>query len=140
MIYGIKVTQAQDGFRVTCRDIPECVYVVKTEDEAQALSQELLPGCLVLYYRKKHKAFPMPTKLETDEIPVHVPVRIQAKMLFWNFLQYNGIRLADVAKKLGISNSAAARLVDLTKDLASIDAVEQAFAAYNRDLDLVADF
>ena len=36
----------------------------------------------------------------------------------------NKLRIADVARKLGISHSEAARFVDLTRDSASIDAIE----------------
>ncbi len=139
MIYGIRITPTKTGFEVTCRDIPECIYEAKDEAQAQELAQEILPGALVLFYRKKRKAFPMPSQLQADEIPVFVPLKVQAKMLFWNFMQHNDYRIIDVAKKLGITHAEASRLVDITRDSASIDTIEQAFFAYDKDINLVAN-
>ncbi len=132
MIYGIKITPTETGVEVTCRDIPECVYDAKDRAEAIALAGQMLPGALVMFYRKKKRPFPLPTKYQKGEVLVDVSAKIQAKMLFWNFLRENNIRLVDVARKLGVSRSEAGRLVDLTQDGASIDAVEKALKQFGK--------
>lgn len=101
-------------------------------EEAIHLAGQLLPTALVLYYRKKKLPFPLPTKPQKGELLVDVPAKIQAKMLFWNYLRANNLRLVDVAKKLGVSRSEAGRLVDLTRDGASIEAVENAFKQFGQ--------
>jgi len=136
MRYGIKVLPKDGGFEVTCRDIPECVYDADTEKEALDWASQMLPGTLVLFYRKKQLPFPLPSELRKGEVGISVPARIQAKMLFWNFMKSKGLKISDVAKKLGVSHSEASRLVDLTRDSASIDTVEEALKKLGGSLDL----
>ena len=132
MHYGIKVTPKGGKFEVTCRDIPECVYAADTEKEALDLASQMLPGALVIFYRKKQLPFPLPSRLRKEE----VGIAVQAKMLFWNFMKDKGLKISDVAKNLGISHSEASRLVDLTRDSASIDTVESALQKLGGSFDL----
>lgn len=79
------------------------------------------------------------TPVRKGEIPYRVPVRVQAKILFWNHLIENGYRVSDVAKKLSISQTQAQRYVDLTKDRASMDAVEETMEAFGIALTVYVD-
>lgn len=127
MIYGLKITEQPTGkWLATCRDVPECVYETDSRNEAVDIAGQMIPGTLVINYRHKRKPFPLPSGVLSDEIKVRVPVRIQAKMLFWNFMQTQHLKISDVARKLEISHTEASRLVDLTRDSASIDAIEKA--------------
>ena len=135
MYYGIKIQKIKNGlFQVSCRDMPGYVSEHETEEEAKEFAKAFVPGLKTLEYRHKKKAIPMPSKVRKGEIAYEIPAKVQAKILFWNFMIENGLKIADVARKLGIAHSEAARLVDLTKDKASIDSVEAAFRAYDKSL------
>ena len=60
---------------------------------------------------------------------VYLPVRVQAKIILWNYMLKNRWRLSDLARLLGVTQTQAQRLVDLDRDLASMEAIEDAFRA-----------
>ncbi len=128
MFYPIRISKTDSGrFVVMARDIPECVYSDKTEEAALQNAQEMVPGALELYYRRKKKAFPLPDgSLQDGEIPVRVPLKVQAKMLLWNFICSKSMTLAEVSRQLDLQQTQVQRLVDISKDGASIDAIEAA--------------
>lgn len=140
MIYGLKIVKQENGkFHVICRDIPECDFEEETLEAAVKSAGHVLPGAMVLCYRQKKKAIPLPTKLQKDESPCRIPLKVQAKILFWNFMINNGLRIADVARKLEISHTEASRLVDLTRDSASVDNVEAAAEKLGAHFTLTAE-
>lgn len=127
MFYGVKIKKLDNGnFQVSCRDLPEFVSEHENLEEAKRFASDFVPGSMVMSYRKKKKAIPLPSKPRKGEFAYYIPAKVQAKILFWNFMMEHGLKIADVARKLGIAHSEAARLVDLTKDSASIDSVESA--------------
>lgn len=139
MFYPIKVSKTDnDRFVVTSRDIPECIYSDKAEETALKSAQEMLPGALELYYRRKKKAFPLPSAPEPGEIPVYVPARVQAKIAFWNFLVEKGMRLADASRELDMPQARVQCMVDLSKDKASIEAIEAALEKLGGEFNLTA--
>ncbi len=137
MRYGIKITQNESGgFTVTCRDIPECTFDAPTEEKAKELSSEMLPGSLVLFYRKKRLPIPLPTPVEADEYPTYVPTRVQAKILLWNYMLENRYRPNDLAKALGVAPQRVQCFTDLATDNASMEALDSALAAIGASFDL----
>ena len=127
MYYRIKIQKLNEGrFEVSCRDLPDFVSVHESEQEAKEFAKSFIPGVMMIEYRHKRKAIPLPSKIRKGEIAYYIPAKVQAKILFWNFMIENGLKIADVARKLEIAHSEAARFVDLTKDSASIDSVESA--------------
>ena len=140
MFYPIQVSRTDSGrFVVTARDIPECVYSDTTPEEALKNAQEMLPGTLELFYRRKKKPFPVPSPLRPNEFPVYVPARVQAKMCFWNFLCSRGMSLADASRELGQLQARVQCMVDLTKDKASIEAIESALEHFGQHLTLAIE-
>ena len=127
MFYPFKISKTENGrFVITLRDIPECVFTEATEEKAVEAAGTYIPASLEIYYRRKKKAIPLPSAIETDEFPAYVPLRVQAKILLWNFAISKGMNLQSLADYLGISPSQAQRLVDLSKDGATADTVEDA--------------
>lgn len=129
MQYPVKITALGSGkFQATCRFIPECVYQFDTEKEALDFAGQAIPGTLELYYRRKRKPIPVPDdSLKDGEIPIYVPIKVQAKIALWNALAEKYMRMSDLAKLLGIPAPQAQRYVDLSKDGASVEAIENAF-------------
>ena len=135
MHYPVQVTKVENGYRVFCRDIPECDFTESTLEELQITTENLLPGCIEHFYRKAGKKIPLPSKPLKDETMVYVPVRVQAKLLLWNAIVEKGIRLKQLADELGISKSQMQRMVDFSKP-ASIDSVENAMQHLGLSFDL----
>ena len=140
LFYSIHVSKTESGnFVVTARGIPECIFSGKTEDAALKNAQDMIPGTLELFYRRKKKPFPIPDgRLAEGEHPVHVPLKVQAKMLLWNFICSKGMSLAEASRQLGIQQSQAQRLVDISKDGAGIDAIEGALERLGGEFSLNA--
>lgn len=127
MFYGVQVKEKANGkFEVSCKDLPGYVSQHKTKEEAMEFARQFVPGVMTMEYRLKRKAIPLPSEILDGEIAYYVPAKVQAKILFWNFMMENHLKIADVARKLEIAHSEAARFVDLTKDSASIDNIERA--------------
>ncbi len=137
MFYGVKIKKNDNGnFQVSCRDFPDVVSEHETEEEAKEFARSFVPGVMMLEYRHKKKAIPLPSPPLEDELALYIPTKVQAKILFWNFIVSNGWKIADVAKKLDISHVEVSRMVDLTKDKASIDAVEKALRSLGGSFNL----
>ena len=66
--------------------------------------------------------------IQDGEAPVYIPARVQAKILFWNYMVENRYRVADIARMNNITQTQAQRYVDLSKDKASIEAIEEAMS------------
>lgn len=79
---------------------------------------------------------PLPTPLEEGEVAIRVPVKVQAKIMLWNYMVENRYRVADLARALGVSQTQAQRYVDVTKDRASVEAIEDAADALGMSFDL----
>lgn len=127
MYYGVQIKELPTGkFEVSCRDLPGFISEHDSREEAKQFAMQFVPGIMTLEYRRKKKAIPLPSKIRKGDVAYYVPAKVQAKILFWNFMVEHGLKIADVARKLGIAHSEAGRLVDLTKDSASIDSVESA--------------
>lgn len=131
MYYPIKIQKLADHeFLATCRDIPECLYKGESLEQVQEFAGEALPGALELFYRRKRKAFPLPTAAQPGEIPVFVPLKVQAKIMFWNFLSTNGIKASEAARRLGVTQTQVQRMVDLSQDKASLESIEEALEVF----------
>lgn len=127
MHYGIKISKLENGkFEISCRDFPDYRSEHDTETEARSFAESFVPKLMMVEYRHKKKAIPLPSEVSESDVLYYIPAKVQAKILLWNFMVAHGLKIADVARRLGVQHSEAARLVDLTKDIASIDAVEAA--------------
>ena len=141
MYYGIKVVKSpdRDVFVVTCRDLPGCTYEDPTLEGAVTAAAQCVPGVMELLYRQKRRAIPLPSPLQDGETPVYIPARVQAKILFWNYMVENRYRVADIARMNNITQTQAQRYVDLSKDKASIEAIEEAMSKLGFRLSLTLE-
>ena len=127
MFYGLHVKPLANGkFEASSPDLPECVFDADSVDEATELATEMMPGDMELFYRKKRRPIPLPSPITEGDFPIRVPTRVQAKILLWNYMVNNRYRVADMARMLEVSQTQAQRLVDLTKDGASMEALDDA--------------
>lgn len=127
MFYGISIFKLESGkYGVSCPDIPECSFEANDIEEAQDLACNNIPAAMEIFYRKKRRPIPLPSQIAEGDFPIRVPTRVQAKILLWNHMVNNRYRVADIARMLGVSQTQAQRLVDMTKDGASMEALDDA--------------
>ncbi|BBF23865.1 antitoxin HicB [Sutterella megalosphaeroides] len=126
MFYGLKTEVVDGKVMCTCRDIPECVYDAPTVEEGEKFAAQAFPAALELFYRRKRAIIPLPSPLQEGEIPIRVPTRVQGKILLWNYMIENRYRLSDLSRLLNISATQVQRFVDLSKDGASMEAIDDA--------------
>ena len=126
MPYRINYHDLPNGsVEASCPDIPELFIVQPSREEAKAFAKSAIPAALHTYYRKKRLPVPLPSRGKADDRVV-LAVRVQAKILLWNYMLEHRWRLADLSRMLGVSQAQAQRLVDLDRDLASMEAIEEA--------------
>lgn len=138
MFYPILVEKVEAGYRVTCRDIPECDITKPTLEELQASAENGLMACAELFYRRKKKLIPMPSAPLENESRIYIPARVQAKILLCNALAERRIGLSELAEMLGTSVSQAQRLVDFSKS-ASIENVEKALKVLGLSINMSSE-
>ena len=126
MRYRINYHQLPNGsIEASCPDVPEFFCVQPSIEKTRREILRALPAAMHKFYRKKRLPIPLPAAGKSDD-RVALPVRIQAKILLWNMMLAERWRLADIARELHIAQAQAQRLVDLDRDLASMEAIEQA--------------
>ena len=136
MRYRINYHRLPNGsIEASCPDIPEFFCVQPSVEKARVEILRAFPSAMHKFYRKKHLAVPLPGTGKSDD-RVALPVRIQAKILLWNLMLAERWRLADIARKLGVAQAQAQRLVDLDRDLASMEAIEEALDAMGAEFTL----
>jgi len=128
MHYRVNLRDLPNGsVEATCPDIPAFFTVQPSRPEALDFVRENLASALQTY-RKKHEPIPV-TSDRSATCLVYLPVRVQAKIILWNYMLKNRWRLSDLARLLGVTQTQAQRLVNLDRDLASMEAIEDAFRA-----------
>lgn len=131
MFYAIKLTTLENGkIRAECPDLRGISKEdYSTASEAMSDMCDCVPGMMYLGYRKTGEKIPLPTTKAPVSECVYIPARVQAKILLWNLMVEKGIRVGELAKQLGVPQATASRLTDMTKDKASMDAIENALIA-----------
>lgn len=131
MFYAVKLEElGENEYLVTCRDVPECIFKATSKKEAIEQSPSVLTTAMQMHYRRKRKSFPLPSLPEIGERLIYLPLKVQAKILFWNYLQAQEIKLADASRRLGLAQTQVQRMVDLNQDKgASLEAIEDAIVS-----------
>lgn len=141
MRYAIQLTELPNGkIKARCADLEgTAVDDFASKDEAMAFMCGGIPAMMYLNYRRLGKPIPLPE--ETGDCYVDVPIKVQAKVLLWNYMVHNGIKTAELARRLGTTQVSASRLTDMSKNKASTDAIEGALKAlgYHFDLQMIKD-
>lgn len=131
MEYAIKLYQHENGeYSAECPDLGFASEEgFESEDEAIRFMASAIPSVMYGHYRARQKSIPLPSTGGDGFKYIGVPAKVQAKVLLWNLMMKKEIRTGELAKILGILQPAASRLTDMSKDKASIDAVERALHA-----------
>ncbi|MGZ8218741.1 type II toxin-antitoxin system HicB family antitoxin [Methylomagnum sp.] len=115
-------------------DIPFCHSAGDDEDEALLNAEDALAGALAVYVERR-LAIPAPSDPAPGQPVVPLSALTAAKALLWNELQAQGVRKAELARRLGWHLPQVDRLLDFGHR-SRMDQIELALAALGRRLEV----
>jgi len=122
------------GFVVTFPDIPEAITQGETKEEALAMAKEALEAALEFYFEDK-RAVPAPSKVRRGQSAVELPASLSAKVLLLNEMITQGVRPAELARRLNTTPQEVNRLTNL-RHTTRIDGIDSALRALGRQLEI----
>lgn len=112
MAYAIRIAPDGDGgFDATCRDLPQLVTGGRTEAEALALAEDALE-VVVAGHIDEDEDLPSPSPAEPGEHLVVIPAALAAKLAVWRAWKAAGISKSELARRMGVAEGEARRILD----------------------------
>ncbi|MGO4279080.1 type II toxin-antitoxin system HicB family antitoxin [Cupriavidus sp. RAF20_2] len=135
--YPVNLTPDDNGtLLVTFPDVPEATSV--GEDEADALVEGLdaLEAAFEIYFQEK-RIIPRGSKPKRGQRTVVLPALVAAKVQLANELLTQGVRKAELARRLALHMPQVDRLLDL-RHSSKIEQIEAAFHQLGKRLEVLA--
>ena len=134
MQYPAAFVQEPGCIVVTFRDIPEAVTQGDDEAEAVEMAKEVLMLAMGVYFKEK-RTVPAPSELVEGERLIGLPPSVSAKVALLNEMLKQKVRPAELARRIGLKEQEAARIVNLDHKT-NIDTLGRAMDALGRHLDI----
>jgi antitoxin HicB len=114
-VYPATIEQDEDGqFIVSFRDVAEALTSGETLDEALTEAVDCLVVTLDGYVDdRRPRPIPRPSRSRPGEHAIAVPPLIAAKLALHDAIRNAGVTSTALAERLGVSEPAARRLLDL---------------------------
>ncbi|RKP50949.1 type II toxin-antitoxin system HicB family antitoxin [Trinickia fusca] len=119
---------------VTFPDIPEAASVGDDEDEALLNALDALESAIEIYFDEKREV-PAPSKARKGQRTVTLPALVTAKVLLANEMVRQGVRKAELARRLELHMPQIDRLLD-PRHSSKLDTIERAFEKLGKRLDV----
>lgn len=129
---GKLTADAEGGFMVTFRDIPEAISQGDDEKEALELAKEALLSAFMKYVEEQRQ-ITMPSPQNHDEILFPLPSSVVAKVLLFNEMTRQQIKPDELANRLNLAPLVITQLINM-RTPAKLDAIQSALLALDRDL------
>jgi len=120
------------GFVVTFRDIPEAITQGENAEAALRHAQDALETAMEFYFDDRREV-PMPSAPKRGERLVALPVSESFKVLLLNEMVKQGVRPAELAKRMNTSKQEINRLTTL-RHATKVDRIADALAALGKRL------
>jgi antitoxin HicB len=133
-LYPVTLKRDDGGFVVTFKDIPEAITQEETETEALAAAKDALETALDFYF-EDHRAVPLPSKAKPRQPVVELPAGLSAKILLLNEMIVQGVRPAELARRLKTTPQEVNRLTNI-RHTSRIDGIAAALKALGKRLDM----
>ncbi|EXJ15094.1 type II toxin-antitoxin system HicB family antitoxin [Imhoffiella purpurea] len=125
--------QPEGGFVATFPDVPEAITQGEDEDEALLYAVDALETALTFYLEARR---PLPVPSAADGRPTVRPSALEcAKLGVYQAMTEQGIRKAELARRLGWHMPQVDRLLDL-KHASRLDQIEAAARVLGRTLEV----
>jgi antitoxin HicB len=126
--------QPEGGFVVTFPDVPEAITQGEDEDEALLYAVDALESALSFYVDDR-KPLPVPSKAKRGQKTVRPSALECAKLGVYQAMTEQGIKKAELARRLGWHMPQVDRLFDL-KHASRFDQIEAAARALGRHIEV----
>ena len=130
--YPCRIVPDGDGWSVHFPDVPEAVMAARSYDVALDFAEDALVGALAGYV-EAHRVLPAAGVPVPGQVVVAVPPLVAAKLALYAVMQRQRISKVELARRLGVSDTIAHRIVD-PEHRSHIDQVELALCAVGRTL------
>lgn len=120
------------GYVVTFRDIPEAITQGENVGDALAHAQEALETAMQFYFDDRRRV-PLPSAPRQGERLVVLPASESLKVLLLNEMVKQGVRPAELAKRMGISKQEVNRITTL-RHATKVDRIADALRALGKRL------
>ncbi|WP_417252803.1 type II toxin-antitoxin system HicB family antitoxin [Castellaniella sp.] len=133
--YPMTLTPDTNGtFLVQFPDVPEALSVAEDESEALVNGQETLEAAIEIYFDEK-RIVPAPSKVKRGQLSITLPALVSAKVLLANEMVSQGVRKAELARRLNVHMPQVDRLVDL-RHSSKLENIEQAFHKLGKHIEI----
>ena len=126
--------QPEGGFVVTFTDVPEAITQGEDEDEALLYAVDALESALSFYVDDR-KPLPVPSKAKRGQKTVRPSALECAKLGVYQAMTEQGIKKAELARRLGWHMPQVDRLFDL-RHASRFDQIEAAARALGRHIEV----
>ena len=113
-------------------DIPEALSAGDDETHALAMGREAFITALDFYFDDR-RLVPQPSRPKRGQKVVFLPARVAAKMLLHNAMVEQGVKKAELARRIGVAPPNIERLLN-PRYASKIEPVEAALAALGKRL------
>ena len=134
MFYPAKFEQEGQCYNVTFRDIPEAITCGDDYDDAIQMAQDALLTAMDFYF-EDHRAVPLPSAAQENEVLVALPASVYAKVLLLNEMIAQNISNVELAKRIDVKPQEIQRITNL-EHTTKIDTVVRALKALGKQLQI----
>ncbi len=135
LTYSVELTPDDNNtLLVTCPDIPELTSVGDDEDEALLNARDALESALELY-QETRRPIPLPSPPTEGSVTVTLPAALSLKVLLHNEMLKQGVRKAELARRLDWRLPQVERLLNLNH-AARLDHLERAARVLGKQVDV----
>ena len=131
--FPAEFTAEKDAINVTFPDIPEAITCGYSEREAMEYAVDALETILSEYIRRR-RDIPNPGRAKGRRMRLVVlPVLSEAKLRLYQAMRSEGVRKADLARRIGWQKSKMDRLLDL-HHASRLEQIEEALRGLHKRL------
>jgi len=135
LTYPYTLTSDTNGtLLVLFPDFPEAASVANNEQDAAINALEALEAVLEIYFDER-RPIPLPSLTRASKNSVTLPAVVTSKVFLSNEMIRQGVRKAEMARRLGVHTPQVDRLLNL-RHSSRIEQVEAALEKLGRRLDV----
>ncbi|WP_408117590.1 type II toxin-antitoxin system HicB family antitoxin [Caballeronia grimmiae] len=123
-----------NSYLVTFPDIPEAISAGDDEDEALLNALDALESAIEIYFDEKRE-LPMPSKPRKSQPVVILPALVVSKVLLANEMLRQGVRKAELARRLNVHMPQVDRLLN-PRHSSKLEAIEAALLTLGKRLSI----
>jgi antitoxin HicB len=137
MKYPVKLTKEAEGaYTVTFPDIPEAITCGATMEDALLHAKDALESAMEFYFDDR-RPIPLPSPRKRGHKVVEITPSLAAKVLLLNEMLAQGVRPAELARRMKVTPQEVNRLTSLRYG-SKIDGIAAALRALDKTLELRA--